>query len=168
MARKNEIVIIGAGTFGRTVAEKLSEVSKYTVIVLDKQRDRVDALAKVVDSGFIGNAADEAFIDSIGLENTGVFVLGISENVQDSIMISSMLQKKFPKARIIAKASDINHGDVLRSLKVSDVIQPEITAARRAVVKVINPQLSSGIDEEQVQEMDGGLSIIRIPAPEAY
>lgn len=166
MARKNEIVIIGAGIFGSTVAKKLSEISKYTVIIIDKSMEKVDALSTVVDAGFIGNASDERFIDSLGLKNIGIFIIGIGENIQDSIMISSLIKRKFPESRVISKASDINHGQVLKSLGVNDVIQPAITAARRAVVKVINPQLSKKFQESLVQEMDGGLSLIRISAPE--
>lgn len=166
MARKNEIVIIGAGTFGSSVASKIAEISKYTVIVIDNNMKKVDALATVVDAGFIGNATEEAFIDSIGLQNAGVFIIGIGENIQDSIMVTSLIKRKFPEARIIAKASNPNHAQVLESLEANDVIQPEITAARRAVIKIINPQLSKGIQESLVQEMDGGLSLIRVPAPE--
>jgi trk system potassium uptake protein TrkA len=71
MARKNEIVIVGAGKFGTTVAQRLSEVSKYTVIVVDQDEEKVNALAKYVDNGFVTNIAVEENLDALGLQNAG-------------------------------------------------------------------------------------------------
>jgi Trk K+ transport system NAD-binding subunit len=71
MARKNEVVIVGAGKFGTTVAQKLSEVSKYTIIVIDKDKEKIDALAKYVDNGFATNIALGENLDNLGLSNAG-------------------------------------------------------------------------------------------------
>jgi Trk K+ transport system NAD-binding subunit len=130
MARKNEIVIIGAGKFGSMVAQKLSEVSKYTIIVIDKNKENIDALAKYVDNGFVTNLAIGENLKSLGIQNSGTFVLGIGDNVQDSVIIASIIKKNYPKARIIAKAADNNHADILKSLGIEEVISPELAAAR--------------------------------------
>ena len=164
MARKNEIVIIAAGTFGSLVAQKLSEVSKFTIIVIDKDQEKIDALTKFVDAGYLGNAASAEFLESIGLSNAGVFIVGIGDNVQDSLIVTSLLKKMFPKARVIAKATTQAQKEILLSLGVEDIISPEVAAARRAVEKVINPVLSKGIATSAISEMDGGLSLIRVAA----
>ena len=163
MARKNEIVIVGAGKFGSTVAKKLSEVSKYTLIVVDRNKENVDALAKYVDNGFVANIAIGENLDSLGLQNAGTWVLGIGDNVQDSVIIASLIKKRYPKARIIAKAADANHADILKSLGIDEVISPELAAARWAVVKIINPTLNKENSDAYVYEIEGGLAMIRIP-----
>jgi Trk K+ transport system NAD-binding subunit len=71
MARKNEIVIVGAGKFGSAVAEKLSEVSKYTVIIVDQDQEKVNALSKYVDNGYVSNIAIEENLDNLGLKDAG-------------------------------------------------------------------------------------------------
>jgi Trk K+ transport system NAD-binding subunit len=71
MARKNEIVIVGAGKFGSSVAEKLSEVSKYTVIIVDQDQEKVNALSKYVDNGYVANIAIEENLDNLGLKDAG-------------------------------------------------------------------------------------------------
>ena len=163
MARKNEIVIVGAGKFGSAVAKKLSEVSKYTIIVVDSNKEKVDALAKYVDNGFVTNLALEDNLDNLDLANAGTWILGIGDNIQDSLIIASLIKKKYPHARIIAKAADSNHMDILNSLGIDEVVSPELAAARWAVVKIINPTLDKSISEAYVHELDGGLAMIRIP-----
>ena len=163
MARKNEIVIVGAGKFGSNVAKKLSEVSKYTIIVVDNDKEKVDALAKYVDNGFVANLAVEDNLDNLGLSNAGTWILGIGDNIQDSLIIASLIRKKYPHARILAKAADTNHMDILNTLGIDEVISPELAAARWAVVKIINPTLDKNLKEAYVNELDGGLAMIRIP-----
>ncbi len=160
---KREIVVIGAGRFGTSVIEKLSPLPHYNIIAIDKNETNLRKLDKSITS-IIGDASDEKFLDSLGIENSDIYIIGIGEDIQSSLLIASLIKEKY-SGRIIAKCVNTNHEHILKRLGVEEIVNPELAAARRAVMKVISP-LSRLKIQNEVIELEGDISIIRTLASE--
>lgn len=160
--KKIEIVIIGVGKFGSTIIQRLEKlyVNKAKVILIDKDENSLKKHSNFADKIYIGDSTDENFMKSISIENADVFVLGMGEDIQSSVLTSSLIINNFKSGRIIAKVLNEQHKEILNKIGVKDTIHPEEAAARRAVLKIFNPftLLNS---ETEIIELDEKISIIR-------
>jgi len=162
---KKEVLVIGAGKFGTEIINKIKSLPSYNLIVIDKDEENLRSL-EGVDGVFVGDATEEKLLDDIGLESIDVFVIGIGSDIQSSILIASLLKSKY-KGKIIAKGVNDNHEQILRQLGVHSIINSERSAARRAIVQIVNPLAGERIKNEIV-ELDGGISMVRLPSPSEY
>lgn len=116
------IFIIGAGRFGQHLASRLAELG-CEVVVGDINPDRVKGLA---DDGYHAiemDAADEDALRESGALNADVVVVGIGDNMQASIL-ASLLLKQLGAKRVVARALDPKHAQVLERLDVEEVLLP--------------------------------------------
>ena len=163
---KKEIVVIGASKFGTEIINKIKTLPAYNIIVIDRDENKLRKI-EGVDSYYVGDATEEKLLDDIGLNSADVFVIGVSSDIQSSLLIASLLKSKY-KGKIIAKGENDNHEKILRQLGVHSIINTERTAARRAIIQIVNPMAGEKIRNEIIQ-LDGGISMVRVPAePEFF
>ncbi|MDD3179287.1 MAG: TrkA family potassium uptake protein [Opitutaceae bacterium] len=116
------IFIIGGGRFGVHLATRLSEFG-CEVELGDCRADRVKELA---DDGFHAvemSADDEDAIKASGALGADVIVVAIGENMQASIL-STLLLKQLKAPRVVARAVDVKHAQVLERVGADDVVLP--------------------------------------------
>lgn len=167
--KKREIVIFGIGKFGKHIIEAISHLPEYKIIAVDKDENKLKSLPTNISELVVGDATTEAFIEELGVENIEIFVISMS-NIQASLITTVLLRQKYPKARIIAKASTDEHEHILHELGVKELINTEKAGAKRAVVKILNPflEIKSNTKIWNIQELEGGMSLIRVDAPEKF
>lgn len=123
------IFIIGGGRFGVHLATRLSELG-CEVVIGDSGATRVKDLA---DDGFhvleMDASDEDALRDSGALEADAV-VVAIGDNMQGSILASLML-KQLGAKRVLARALDVKHAQVLERLGVDEVVLPSREVAHR-------------------------------------
>ena len=76
---KNNILLIGLGYFGMTVAKKLTEY-KQDVMAVDMSEERVDMALPFVTNARIGNTTDEKFVASLGVNDYDFCIVGIGDD----------------------------------------------------------------------------------------
>ena len=62
------VLLIGLGRFGRHIAMKLNEM-RHQVMAVDKSEERVNAVLPFVMNAQIGDATNEEFLESLGVNN---------------------------------------------------------------------------------------------------
>jgi trk system potassium uptake protein TrkA len=90
---KKEIAIVGVGRFGSSVIEKIKDIPHLDIIAIDSNEEHLkkeDNLSKY----YIGNAAEDNFLNSLGLDSVDVFVVGIGDNIQASLLIASIIKSQ--------------------------------------------------------------------------
>ena len=87
------ILLIGLGRFGRNVAEKLNELH-HEVMAIDKNEERVNEVLPIVTDAQIGDATNEAFLRSLGVDNYDVCFVAIGEDFQSSLETTSLLKAR--------------------------------------------------------------------------
>ena len=117
------VLLIGLGHFGRGVAEKLNELH-HQVLAVDKSEERVNEILPLVTDAQIGDATNETFLRSLGVDNFDVCIVTIGEDFQSSLETTSLL-KELGAKKVVSRASREVHRKFLLRNGADDVVYPE-------------------------------------------
>lgn len=119
---KKQFAVFGLGRFGMALAKTLSELGAE-VLVVDKDRDRVNEASSFATYAVQTDAANEESIRSLELENFDVACICTAE-MQASIMITLLCKEQGVK-KIVAKSASVIHTKVLERVGADMVVFPE-------------------------------------------
>jgi trk system potassium uptake protein TrkA len=120
---RSSILVIGLGRFGATLARELS-VLGHEVLAVDKSEVAVNDIAPDVASAVQLDATDERALRSIGAGDFEYAVVAISE-ASDASIFATLTIKTMGVGHVIAKATSIVHGEILRRVGADRVIYAE-------------------------------------------
>lgn len=156
---KSSVVIIGLGRFGSSLAQSLTERG-HDVLGLDRDMRRVEDAVDFVTQATQVDATDESALKDLGVTNFDIGVVSIGGDVKSSVMISLLLERLGLK-RVVAKASDELHGEILARIGVETVVFPERDTGSRFAHTMLIP---NAVDYMEV--MPGyGLAKLTVPQP---
>lgn len=127
------VLLIGLGRFGRNMAQKLSELH-YEVMAVDKEESLVNAVLPLVTDAQIGDATNEAFLETLGVDNYDICFVTIGADFQSSL-VSTALLKDLGAKRVIARAASEIHKKFLLRNGADDVFYPAKQVADWAVIR---------------------------------
>ena len=117
------VLLIGLGRFGKSVAEKLNELH-HQVMAVDKVEEKVNDVLPLVTDAQIGDATNETFLRSLGVDNFDVCIVAIGEDFQSSLETTSLL-KELGAKKVVSRASREVHRKFLLRNGADDVVYPE-------------------------------------------
>jgi len=120
--------IIGLGRFGKQLAKSLSE-HDAEVLAIDSDEHEIAGVQNYVTQAICTEIIDTASLEAIGIENIDVVVIGIGENIAQSILIAATIKKRFKHIKVVARATSQIQEEILNLLKVDLVVRPEEKAA---------------------------------------
>ncbi len=135
---RRNVVVIGLGNFGSTVALELARQG-HAVLGVDADERRVDDLVDRLSHALVADARDERALEELGLEGYDVALLGIGEDLEASILATLFL--KGLGIRVWAKAKSRNHHRILERLGADRVIHPEQDSALHVAQRLLHPDL---------------------------
>lgn len=127
------ILMIGLGRFGRHMARKFIEEGNE-VLAIEKNEERADSAIEIVQNIQIGDATDERFMQSLGVDNFDICVIAIGDNFQTSLEITVVL-KDLGAPFVLARASRDIHKKLLLRNGADYVVYGERELAERLAVK---------------------------------
>lgn len=127
------ILMIGLGRFGRHMASKFIEEGNE-VLAIEKSEQRADSAIDIVQNIQIGDATDERFMASLGVDNFDLCVVAIGDNFQASLEITVLL-KDLGSPYVVARASRDVHKKLLLRNGADYVVYAEREMAERLAVK---------------------------------
>jgi len=160
MENKKVFAVIGLGSFGYTVATKLSEKG-YEVMAIDKDENKIDDISNKVTHAIQLNALDEKSLKEIGFTDVDIVIIAIKE-LATSILLSSFLKEELKIKLVIAKANDVKHGKVLEKVGVDRIIYTEIESAEHLASTLITPSIFDIIELSPIH------NLVEIKAPEPF
>ncbi|MDY7096210.1 MAG: TrkA family potassium uptake protein [Acidobacteriota bacterium] len=160
MAGSGELVIIGLGRFGRSVATNLARRGQ-SVLAVDRAAERVELIAEEVDSVAIADATDEAALDELPLERISCAVVTMGSRATEASILTTALLRQMGVPRIVVRSFNDLHARVLLAVGASEVINPEDEMGHRLALHLANPSLGSQIEL-------GDASITELDAPETF
>jgi trk system potassium uptake protein len=120
--------IIGLGRFGKQLAKSLSE-HNAEVLAIDSDEHEIAGVQNYVTQAICTEIIDTASLEAIGIENVDVAIIGIGENIAQSILIAAIIKKRFKHIKVVARATSQTQKEILDLLKVDLVVRPEEEAA---------------------------------------
>jgi trk system potassium uptake protein TrkA len=123
------IIILGAGRFGSHLAARLSEFG-CEVVLADRNGGRVRELAEDGFDTLQLDAEDEDALREAGVQEADAVVVSIGENLQGSVLATLAL-KELNVKRVICRALDAKHAQVLAKVGADEVVLPSRDMAYR-------------------------------------
>jgi trk system potassium uptake protein TrkA len=138
--------IVGMGRFGRALAEELYHAGA-DLIVLDRDEEKISMAREMTENAYIVKHLDKKTLMEAGLHSCDVVVVGIGEAIDISILTTlNLVSMGVPK--VIAKATSIDHGEILEKLG-AEVVYPERDMAIRLAHRL---ETSKSLDFIQLSE----------------
>ena len=127
------ILLIGAGRFGRHIAMQLSQLG-HQVMAVDTNEERINDVLPFVTNAQIGDSTNEEFLRTLGIGNFDVCLVTISSNFQNSLETTSLLKELGAKSVVSRAERDVQAKFLLRN-GANNVVYPEKQMAKWAAIR---------------------------------
>ena len=152
-----QYAVIGLGKFGFSVATTLAQAGKE-VLAVDKDAEPVQEIADLVTYAARADITDSRVFASLGISNMDVVIVGISENMESSIL-ATLQAKEAGVPLVIAKGMSQMHANILKKVGADRVVMAESETGIR-----LGKSLISG----GFFMLSDSFSMVELPVPEAW
>jgi trk system potassium uptake protein TrkA len=132
---KKQIVVIGLGRFGTSVATALSRAG-HDVLALDNDSEKVQRVSSEVTHAAQADATNEDILKELGISNFNVAIVALGSAVQNSVL-STILLKRLGVRYVISRANNDLHKEILERIGADKVVSPELEMGVRTAHEVI-------------------------------
>ena len=126
--------IIGLGNFGFSLAVKLAQLG-HEVIGVDKNIDKIEEIKNKITHAICMDCSYESAINSLPLKNTDVVIVAIGEDVGANLLTTALI-KNMNVPRLISRSISTIHETILESMKIIEIVRPEVETAERWAKKL--------------------------------
>jgi trk system potassium uptake protein TrkA len=165
------IVIVGAGSLATLTARLLLE-RRNEVIIIERNRERIEELSEILDCGFIEGGGSKPAILREADPRKSDLLLCLSDNDQDNI-IAGLLGKSLGFAKVAVRIEDAEYEHICIELGLTGTMVPDRAIARLLVdlAEDRDPLELSGVMKAGVrffhfvarEEHEGPLSALELP-----
>ncbi len=120
--KKNQVIVIGLGKFGSSVAQSLWSKGAE-VLAIDEDIDKVNQAISYATHAVQMDATDEQALKTMGISNFDIACVCVSE--EKASMIATLLCKEYGVEKVIAKAGNDLHAQLLNKIGADYVVFPE-------------------------------------------
>lgn len=160
MARNKVYAVFGLGTFGRELCSSL--IAKGSrVIAVDRNPEPVERIKDTVTQAALLDSTDEESFRSIPIGEVDAAIVAIGDNIESSILTTSVLkQQNVPF--IIARAVSDLHARVLEKVGADRVINIEEEQGRRVAQELLAPTILETV------ALSGSVSMSEVEVPKTF
>ena len=138
MKRKHYTIgVIGLGKFGVQFAKAMQELG-HDVVGIDRHQERVNQAQANLTQAYQADAMDKTALEQMGFADLSHVLVCVGDSIASSSMITYYL-KELEVPYVWVKAINADHEQLLRRIGASDVIIPEISAAREIAHRLAMP-----------------------------
>jgi len=116
--------VIGLGRFGYQLATTLAD-NGMEVIGVDANEHIISSIRDQITQAVCMRVKDEASLRSIGIDEMDVVVVAMGEDFEQSILVTALLKKRLGIPRVITRATNEIHKEILKLIGADQVILPE-------------------------------------------
>ena len=153
-------VVIGLGRFGSEAARRLCEMG-CEVLAIDTHSDVVQNISNDVTHAVVADARDKGVLRALGVKDFDCGIVAIGDSLADSVL-ATMNLKELGVPRIVCKAYDETHRQVLKKLGADQVVIPEQENAVRLAKSLASRNVLDYI------ELSEDYGILEVPAPKTW
>lgn len=152
--------VIGLGRFGYQVATVLAE-NGMEVMAIDSNESIVASIRDQVTHAVCMRVTDDVSLQNIGVEEMDTAIVAMGENFAQSILVTALLKKRLHIPKVIARAINEIHKDILKLVGADRIILPEKEIGIR-----LADNLSSPFTD--ITRLTKNFSISQILAPQSF
>jgi len=153
-------IVIGLGYFGTSLAVKLTSLG-HEVIGVDHKSERAEELKDKITKVMIMDSTKPLALSSLPLSDIDAVIVAIGEDIGSSILTLSLIKKQNVK-RLIGRAINPMHQNILNELGINEIVHPEEdTADMVSTILMVRNAIS-------ILTVNDSSIIAEIPVPEKY
>lgn len=152
-------VVIGLGRFGSAVAEELCALG-HQVLAIDTDEKAVQRMADRVTQAAVGDCQDREVLEMLGVKNMDGAVVAFSNDIGTSVLITLNL-KELGIPRIVCKARNHSHREILRRIGADQVVFPELESGHNLARTLANREILNYIELTERY----GIVKLKVPTP---
>ena len=137
-------VVIGLGSFATAAAELLYELGNE-VLAIDTDTVSVQRIADRVTQAVVADARDAEVLRQLGVAEYDCAIVGLSEDIASSILITMAL-KELGVPEVICKASSAIHLRALEKVGADKVVYPEREMALKLAQSISSERMLDFIE----------------------
>ena len=153
-------VVIGLGRFGSEVARRLYELG-CEVLAVDTHSELVQQISQDVTHAVVADARDKEVLRALGVKDFDCAIVAIGGSLGDSVL-ATMNVKELGVPRVVCKAHDETHRQVLLKLGADQIVIPEQEQAVRLAKSLSSHNVLDYI------ELSSEYGIVEVPAPKSW
>ncbi len=153
-------IIIGLGSFGASLSEKLT-AQGHEVIGVDINMNKISALKEKITHTICLDATDQNTVGGLPLKDTDIVIIAIGEDQGANVMATALMKNHRVK-RIISRAINPIHENVLQAIGVDEIVHPEEETAERWAKKLC----FKGVEDSF--ELNSYFSIVEVALPKRF
>ena len=154
------ILLIGLGRFGRSLAWKMNELDQQ-VMAVDKDEERVNKVLPYVTNAQIGDSSNADFLKSLGVSDFDVCIVGIGVDFISSLETTSLL-KELGAKKVVSRAASLTQEKFLLRNGADYVVFPERQLAFWTAIRYSSAAITNYI------ELSEGYSIFELTVPQEW
>ncbi len=157
---KKQYAVLGLGKFGYSIALALENLG-CDVIVVDNSAEKIQNIADSVTFAIKADIAEGGIIRSLGARNLDGAIIGVSENLEASIM-ATINAKEIGIPYVIAKAQNELHATILRRVGADAIVFPEKEMGNRVAKSLVSTNFADWI------ELSDDYSLVETEIPQSW
>lgn len=170
-----QILVIGLGQFGMSLARTLSEKGAE-VLAIDTRKDLVEEAATFAAEAMVIDATDEAALARLEPGRRDVAICAIGDDSKEASIICVALLRQMGVPLIIARANDKTRQRVLKLVGAHQIINPEQEFGTRFAYRVLYRHIIADtalgddlrLTEIRVQPSMVGKTLIELALPKRF
>ena len=170
-----QILIIGLGQFGMSLARTLSQKGAE-VLAVDLQKNLVQESAVFVTESLVMDATDEVELARLHPEKRDAVVCAIGDDSKEQSIICTALLRQMGAPFIVARANDKMHQRILHLVGAHKIVNPEqefgMRFANRLLYRHVIADTVIGEDlnltEIRIQPSMVGKNLIELALPKRF
>ncbi|GLH65309.1 TrkA family potassium uptake protein [Parageobacillus sp. G301] len=141
---KGQYAVIGLGRFGSSLATTLHQAGNE-VLAIDRNEERIEEYKDHVTYAVVADSTDEEALKSVGIRNFDAVIVAIGDDIQASIL-TVLILKELGVKKVVAKAINKRHGQVLYKVGADWVVFPERDMGERVATQLMSPNVLDYIE----------------------
>ena len=148
---KEQVLVIGLGQFGMSLARTLNEKG-FQVIAVDIDQKLVNEAANFATDAICLNAIDEVSLAKLSPKDRDLVICSIGAK-EPSILTVALL-KQMGCENIIARASETTHARILKAIGAKKVINPEREYGKRLANRILFKNIFSDNTSDELDLLE--------------
>ena len=150
-----EILVIGLGRFGGSVAWELSDLG-HDVVGVDADEERVSNLSHCLVRAVVADTTKREVLEQVGAKDFDHVVVGVGDVEANILTVAELLAMGVEDLWV--KAVTTAHARILKSLGIEHVVSPEHEMGRRIAHQVTGKMVD-------YIELDEGFALVETRVP---
>lgn len=167
-----QVLIIGLGQFGMSIARTLSEKG-VEVIGVDKNKDLVNIASSFLDEAICLDTTDEYALEKLSPKERDIVICAIGS--REASILTTALLVEMGCENIISRATEKTQERILKAIGAKSVINPDAEYGKKFAYKILLQNIISSDTSDDIQSMEinvqpfmVGKSLIDLALPNKY